>query len=452
MSETHAAPGDRLDLIGVGVGPANLSLAALLGPCESLRARFFELRDEFNWHPGLMLPDATIQVSFLKDLVTLADPTNPLSFLCFLHSERDLYSFINADFDSVTRREFNEYLRWACAHLDTLQFSTRIEGVDFEDGAFRVHASDGEYTSQNIVLGKGQRRFVPECIEPHLCADVFHASEYMLEERNLLDKRVVIVGGGQTGAELMLHLLTTDANAPRQVTWISRRSNFQPMDNSAFANELYTPEYSDYFGGLPFEVRKQLLDEQKMTSDGVNHDLLKLIYQRLYEIRFLDKQTDRWRLCPGREVVGLERGEEEWLLSTYQPHSDNYEMAQADVVILCTGYTRAFPPCLSALSQRVPLEGGEFIVGDDYSIKWDGPAENRIYVQNAARAARGVADPNLSLNAWRAARIINSIAGRAVYDIEGSSCMVDWGPTPTPGYRRDCAPREPGVHRALPKS
>ncbi len=81
-----------------------------------------------------------------------------------------------------------------------------------------------------------------------------------------------------------------------------------------------------------------------------------------------------------------------------------------------------------------------------------GPAENRIYVQNAARAARGVANPDFSLSAWRAARIINSIVERAACDIGGVSCMVDWGPTPTPGYRRDCAPREPGVHRPLPKS
>jgi lysine N6-hydroxylase len=65
---------------------------------------------------------------------------------------------------------------------------------------------------------------------------------------------------------------------------------------------------------------------------------------------------------------------------------------------------------------------------DDYSIHWDGPEENRIFVQNAAQATRGVADPNLSLNAWRAARITNALAGRTVCEVEGSSSMVDWGP------------------------
>ena len=452
MTETRSPGRPAYDLLGVGVGPANLSVAALLDPSDEFKARFFELRDEFNWHPGLMLPEATIQVSFLKDLVTLADPTNPLSFLSFLHSERDLYSFINADFDFVSRREFNEYLRWACRRLESLQFSTRVGDVDFKNDRFVVETSAGTHESQHLVLGKGQRRFLPPNVETHLGDTVFHASEYMLRKPDFSGKRVAVVGGGQTGGELVLSLLTDATHCPSRVTWISRRMNFHPMDASAFANELYTPEYSDYFGKLPLEVRTQLLHDQKLTSDGINEDLLKHIYQRLYEIRFLDKEIDRWRLCPGREMVGLEPGDDGWVVSTYQPRADNYEMMEADIVICCTGYTRDFPPCLAPMRNRIPLEGGEFVVQEDYSIKWDGPAENRIYVQNAARLARGVADPNLSLNAWRAARIINSIAGRQVYDIEGASCMVDWGPAPTPGYTRDSAPRKPGMQRARPKA
>ncbi len=63
-----------LDAVGVGLGPFNLSTAALLEPLTKLNTRFFEREKEFQWHPGLLFSDATIQVSFLKDLVTLADP------------------------------------------------------------------------------------------------------------------------------------------------------------------------------------------------------------------------------------------------------------------------------------------------------------------------------------------------------------------------------------------
>jgi lysine/ornithine N-monooxygenase len=51
------------DAIGVGIGLFNLSLAALLAP-TSFHARFFERNADFQWHPGLLFPEATIQVSY----------------------------------------------------------------------------------------------------------------------------------------------------------------------------------------------------------------------------------------------------------------------------------------------------------------------------------------------------------------------------------------------------
>jgi lysine N6-hydroxylase len=39
---------------------------------------------------------------------------------------------------------------------------------------------------------------------------------------------------------------------------------------------------------------------------------------------------------------------------------------------------------------------------------------------------RGVADPNLSLMAWRSAVIANSLLGRAIYDVNGESSVFDF--------------------------
>jgi len=67
---------DADDLAGVGVGPFNLSIAALADG-QPIDARFLEAEDVFRWHPGMMLPDARLQMSPLKDLVTPVEPTNP---------------------------------------------------------------------------------------------------------------------------------------------------------------------------------------------------------------------------------------------------------------------------------------------------------------------------------------------------------------------------------------
>jgi lysine N6-hydroxylase len=38
----------------------------------------------------------------------------------------------------------------------------------------------------------------------------------------------------------------------------------------------------------------------------------------------------------------------------------------------------------------------------------------------------GIAEPQLSLMAWRSARIINSLVGQAVFDTESGQGMIDW--------------------------
>ena len=47
------------DLIGIGIGPFNLGLAALLEKTPELNAVFFEKKGEFNWHEGMLLEGTT---------------------------------------------------------------------------------------------------------------------------------------------------------------------------------------------------------------------------------------------------------------------------------------------------------------------------------------------------------------------------------------------------------
>jgi lysine N6-hydroxylase len=82
-----------MDLVGIGIGPANLSLASLLKQHPQIRSRFFDRHADFQWHAGLMLPNASLQVPFLKELVSLVDPTNELSFLQFLATHKRLLCY-----------------------------------------------------------------------------------------------------------------------------------------------------------------------------------------------------------------------------------------------------------------------------------------------------------------------------------------------------------------------
>lgn len=415
------------DAIGVGIGPFNLSAAALLEPLADLQGLFFERREEFQWHPGLLLPEGTVQVSFLKDPVTLADPTSHYSFLSYLHAKRRLYRFIIAGFPKIKRQEFNEYFRWVSEELPNLRFGRSVEAVDCDGETLRVDLGDERIHTRNVILGTGLCPKIPACAEPYKGPTVFHSGQYLMRDIQPEGRRIAVIGGGQSGAELVNNLLSRRSGLPEKVYWIARRRNFLPLDDSPFVEEIFTPAYSDHFFDLPRETRERLLRQQKFASDGINHDLLKQIYRRLYELEFLEGPGRNFSLHIDCELHGMSPAADGWALHLHDQVAERDKTITADMVLLATGFEFRIPPCVEPLLGRIKLEDGLYRLRKDYSIEWDGPESLKIYAQNASRHYRGVPDPNLSLVAWRSATIVNSIAGRQVYDVEGASSAFDWG-------------------------
>jgi lysine N6-hydroxylase len=417
---------ERLDVVGIGVGPANLSLAALLNPHTAIRAAFFDRTLQFQWHPGLMFPEAAIQVPYVKDLVTLVDPTSRFSFLSFLSHANRLYAFVNANFPQVLRREFSEYYDWVCSQLPSVHFNFDVEAVTWDGSDLVVHTQRGLQKGRNVVLGTGRAPSVPECMANKICSTVFHASTFRSRNVPLPGKRLIIVGGGQTGAEVLLHVLLSSEALPSEVHWVSRRYNFLPLDESPFTNELFVPAYSDYFFQLQSDERSRLLDKQELASDGISQSLLQTIYRRLYELRYCDRSRCGWSLRPGRETIDLTPSAGAWLLTLRHRSTGMIETVPGDVIVVCTGYREGVPPYLEPIRDRINLSDGRLVVDADFAIDWDGPSDRKIYAQNAARVQRGIADPNLSLIAWRSAKIANSIAGRPLYNVQAPPSFVCW--------------------------
>src|SRR3954464_10963892 len=106
-------PIETLHTVGVGDGPANLSLAALYQGATDERMALFEGQPQPTWHEPLLHPGARMQTSWLKDLVSIVDPTHPLSFLNYLVTNGRLFALLNAQFDVIPRREYANYLDWA---------------------------------------------------------------------------------------------------------------------------------------------------------------------------------------------------------------------------------------------------------------------------------------------------------------------------------------------------
>jgi lysine N6-hydroxylase len=414
------------DCVGVGVGPANLSLASLLHSHREVSNLFIERNDAFGWHDDQQIPGASLQVSPLKDLVTLADPTNAFSFLSYLHAQGRIYHFINARFDAVPRQEFRNYLEWASRGNENIVFGEEVRSIEF-DGTFAIGTSRRVVTADNVAIGVGTRPWVPPLALGGLGETQFHVNEFVSRARRLGGRRVAVVGGGQSGAEAFLDLLSRpDGELPARVSWISRRGNFFPIDDSPFTNDYYMPSYSDYFYRLERMAREPLNVAHILTSDGISEATVRAIYQRIYTHRFIRGLEHLVSLHPSHEVVGVTPGGMGgWDLTLTNAHRPEARpRLEADVIVWATGFRPARMDFLEPIAHRLEREGGEYRIDEDFAMRWDGPADRRIFVLNAARQQRGLADMNLSLIAWRSQRIVDRLRG--VRSREQLPSFIDW--------------------------
>ncbi|PVY75996.1 lysine/ornithine N-monooxygenase [Tamilnaduibacter salinus] len=418
-----------LDLAGLGIGPFNLSIAALLQEAPELKTAFFDQKPRFSWHPGMMLPGVRLQTSYLKDLVTGVAPWSPYSFLNYLVQHGRFYPFMNTGMASVSRAEFADYMGWVASRLDNLYFNRAVERVQFDGDHFQIRfAGEAEpVTARNLCLGTGKTPHIPEACQAAAGDHCFHNMELALRQPDVSGQRVTVVGGGQSGAEVVLSLLQGDWGRPRAITWFSRRSNFEPLDETPFTNEYFTPQYVDTFHGLPEDRRLTLVAQQKLASDGISPVTLEALHQRLYEHHVADGGSPAVSLQPDRTVESMS-ADRPFRLETVNGLDGTRESSEADRVILCTGFESRLPAYLDDdLRQRLDTDSdGQLRLGPDFEARWDGPIDRRIYAVNAGRHSHGIAEPQMSLMCWRSARIINHLSDQVLFPVTASVNMVDW--------------------------
>ena len=249
------------DLIGIGFGPSNLALAIALDEKrragQPVDAMFIERQRAFAWHPDMLLSHAHMQISFLKDLATLRNPTSRFTFVNYLHEKQRLQDFINLKTFFPSRREFNDYLGWAAAQFDdccaygeeVLDVLPEPRGRGVELLRVRSRSASGETRdrlARNLVVSIGGSANIPEAFRP-LEGDprVLHSSTYLRNmERNPGAQKIAIIGAGQSAAELFMDLHGRP-NAP-QVDLIMRARSIKPSDNSPFVNEIFNADFVDH--------------------------------------------------------------------------------------------------------------------------------------------------------------------------------------------------------------
>lgn len=410
------------DFVAIGLGPFNLGLACLTAPIAGLDGVFLDRRPGFDWHPGMMLEDASLQTPFLADLVTLADPTSRFGFLNYLKTQGRIYAFyIREDF-FLLRREYNQYCQWAAAQLPSLHFGHEVTRVEYDAGrdCYRVHGrhagSDRSFVhaGRHLVLGTGSVPWLPECCRP-LSAPVGHSSTYLDDKPRLQAARsITVLGSGQSAAEIYRDLLQDIDRHGYALHWITRSPRFFPLEYTKLTLEMTSPEYIDYFHALPSARRDALLAQQAGLYKGINSALINEIFELLYRKRLhgpLDTElatNTELRACHRRDDGGL-------LLELHQREQGRTCTHRTDALVLATGYRPQMPEFLAPIADRIRRdERGRFAVDRHYGVD----AGGRIFVQNAELHTHGLASPDLGMGCYRNACIIARMLGREHYPVE----------------------------------
>lgn len=430
-------PGDAPlihDLIGIGFGPSNVAMAialsehnARVGRQEAVTAHFFERQPAFGWHRGMLIDDATMQVSFLKDLVTLRDPSSEYTFLRYLQSRGRLIDFVNGKNLFPLRVEFHDYFEWAAAKVDDMvSYGHEVISVEpvLRDGVVEyvdVTARSGTETvvhrARNLVVGTGLRPLMPQGIER--TDRVWHNSD-LLAKVDALEgtdpTRFVVVGAGQSAAENVAYLHRRFPRA--EVCAVFSRYGYSPADDSSFANRIFDPEAVDEYFTAPDDIKRKLMGYHGNTNYSVvDIDLIDDLYRQAYQEKVLG--TERLRFVNISRLTGVEETGDKVRATVTSLVTGEESTLEADVVVLATGYSPVEPlGLLGDVARHCHRdEEGRVRVERDYRIATDDELRCGIYLQGGTEHTHGITSSLLSNTAIRVGEILDSIVERGLKNV-----------------------------------
>jgi L-ornithine N5-oxygenase len=417
-----------LDILGIGFGPANLALAIAIEEQNAARhsatiaAKFLERKPKFSWHQGMLLTEATMQVSFLKDLVTLRNPTSSFGFLSYLHAKGRLVEFINHKILFPSRLEFHDYLQWSAEQVDQLvcyglrMVSARPVAQDGLVTHFEVLAQQDQrsgttvWRTRNLVLAPGLVPSMPTGLRAS--SRIWHSDTLLDRLSGLVTtpRRFVVLGAGQSAAETVSHLHKSFPEA--EVCAVFSRFGYSQADDSPFANRVFDPVAVDLFHQAPEEIKKKILDYHANTNySAVDVDLIENLYARFYQE--IVSGIRRLKLINLAALTSVRESRDAVEVTIRKLNSGGLITLTADALVCATGYRPVDP--MPLLGETGPLlsrdKDGRLLTGRDYRVATGPDVLAGIYLSGVTEYAHGISSSLLSNTAIRAQEILDSVQG-----------------------------------------
>lgn len=421
MTEYAESVPETVDVVGIGFGPANLAIAIALREHAQagrpLDAVFFEAQEEPTWHPGMLLEDASMQISFLKDLVTFRNPVSPYSFVAFLHERRRLVDFTNRGCAEPLRIEFAAYLRWVAeAFADVVRYGSRVERVtpiriDGEVEAFDVLVTSAHgvrtVRARNVIVAAGLRPRFPEGIAPG--RRVWHSADHVHRVGELrAPRRLAVVGTGQSAMEVALDL--SDRFPEAVVHLVSSQFGVAPSDQGPLVNRIFDPDSVDLLFDAPDVVRTRLDALHRNANNGVaSTAVIRAFFDRMYGDEWLGRE--RLVLHRVSRIVAMDEASSGVELRIHSELDGSRTSLDADAVVFGTGY-RPFDTA-ELLQDDADLlrrdDAGRPVLRRDHSARLTEPGPARLVLVGQGEHQHGLTSTLLSTTAVRAGEIADAL-------------------------------------------
>lgn len=409
------------DVLGVGFGPANLSIAIALeeqAKTHQLSYCFLEQKPAFEWHSGMLLTGARMQISCLKDLVTLRNPTSPYTFVNYLHSNQRLNSFINLGNMYPSRIEFNDYLLWVARQFKSaVTYDQRVihtEPIE-ENGIIskvkvistNVQGEQTFYLAKNLIISMGGMPKLPDLFNGLEHNNVIHSSKYKAWCESVttlpVQPKIAIVGAGQSAAEIFLDLTNHYSNG--EIHLVNRRFALHPSDDSPFVNEIFDTEFTDQFYASKEEEQAAILKRFSGTNYSVvDIEDINAIYNLLYLQQVTGQGSHRHLRC--HDIQAIDIKETKITLRFHDRINKQQSWHDYDAVILATGYR--YDEFHQVLNKVEPFIANQR-VERSYRMPMTKNCQANIFLQGCCESSHGLSDTLLSVLAVRSKEVADAL-------------------------------------------
>lgn len=413
------------DIVGIGFGPSNIALAIALEEANYHgRVLFLERNTSSRWQEGMLLDGSDIQNNPLRDLITPVNPRSRYTFVNYLHQTNRFWRYMNLGTHYPLRKDFYQYVSWVAEQMPNVKYGVNIRTIRLEDTGAEtlwciIDSEGGKYFARRLVLGTGRKANIPRIAGLQQSEHIVHLTDYLPAVRRLRPgAAVAVLGGSQSAVEIALDLAARDVGS---IIAIHRSYSFRLKDTSPFSDEVYFPEFIDYYHALPPEKRALLDDQVRPTNySSADGDVIEQLYLRMYE----DELDGRQRISVFRNhaIEKVAQGTD-LIMDLRDIYTGKHEQVHADLLVLATGFLDigrngrdGLPELLHNVAQHFNWTGGYLDVERDYRVRYTAETEAMpdLYLNGLCESSHGLGDAgSFSLVSLRARDILTSIVQRS---------------------------------------